>query len=564
MKRTRLHALDPESARKRIKAAKSNKPFMKALLDRAHRGHKDAVDQWTMLHEAGFPDASDPSPTPPLGSVHSVANSEPGHRTESGRRGGSTQDFGRTSRAGAKATQAAASSRNTANSQLRAKRSDRRESPANLLVPDPENPLQVDPAIISSLSRRPDESESQWLERVGLELEAADVSLERVVIVREAILREIGFYDLGAQNANSQDWMSDADWRVLAILQNVPIDAWRTARPLPDSLRTEFERTGDLPPMGFLGPNGNIYLRMGNGAGHPIGNALLAIDVMIDEKRPRPVAIDRTSALPLLGALLPAGRGGGAMRLPLTAATVPRALQVIRSRRGTAAAGLAIGTSLGVAGTAATVQRGRSNMDQAPDVPTPPGLEPPGRPENDESFDEASIEVEWVPGFSVPEPDGPMVLIFPDVSEEIYRTLILEERRERQATRDQIDAIRDFYAGLHSDWNHKYGGRDKDGNQMQEYRIPGPGVAFKHPITGRPGDSRPGSIYVDLTFETPQGHVHIQTVDVDQDGLPTEQELKQARRIAEVTGRPVYVFPKIWQLEELERRNSDFFPIEVR
>lgn len=54
MKRTRLHALDPEQARKRIKAAKPNKPFMTALLDRDHRGHEDAVDQWTRLHKAAF------------------------------------------------------------------------------------------------------------------------------------------------------------------------------------------------------------------------------------------------------------------------------------------------------------------------------------------------------------------------------------------------------------------------------------------------------------------------------------------------------------------------------
>ena len=46
-------------------------------------------------------------------------------------------------------------------------------------------------------------------------------------------------------------------------------------------------------------------------------------------------------------------------------------------------------------------------------------------------------------------------------------------------------------------------------------------------------------------------------------GIGAEED-QGARRIAEVTGRPVYVFPKIWQLEELERRNSDFFPIEVR
>ena len=55
MIRSGLHRLDPESARKRIAATKSNKPFMAALLDRDHRGHKDAVEQWTRLHQVAYP-----------------------------------------------------------------------------------------------------------------------------------------------------------------------------------------------------------------------------------------------------------------------------------------------------------------------------------------------------------------------------------------------------------------------------------------------------------------------------------------------------------------------------
>ena len=58
MKRTVLHALNPESARKRIKAAKSNEPFMKALMNRDHHGHSEAVQQWTRLHEAAHPEKS--------------------------------------------------------------------------------------------------------------------------------------------------------------------------------------------------------------------------------------------------------------------------------------------------------------------------------------------------------------------------------------------------------------------------------------------------------------------------------------------------------------------------
>lgn len=58
MKRNKLHALNPESAWKRIKTAKSNESFMAALLNRDHRGHKDAVDQWTRLHRAAHPEKS--------------------------------------------------------------------------------------------------------------------------------------------------------------------------------------------------------------------------------------------------------------------------------------------------------------------------------------------------------------------------------------------------------------------------------------------------------------------------------------------------------------------------
>lgn len=58
MKRTSLHSLDPTAARKRIAAAKSNKRFVEAWVDRDHRGHADAFEQWTKLHEAAFPGPS--------------------------------------------------------------------------------------------------------------------------------------------------------------------------------------------------------------------------------------------------------------------------------------------------------------------------------------------------------------------------------------------------------------------------------------------------------------------------------------------------------------------------
>ncbi|NNG04024.1 MAG: hypothetical protein HKM95_07975 [Inquilinus sp.] len=54
MNQTTLHPA-AASARKRIAAAMANKPFMAALQDRDHRGHKKAVERWSRLHEAAFP-----------------------------------------------------------------------------------------------------------------------------------------------------------------------------------------------------------------------------------------------------------------------------------------------------------------------------------------------------------------------------------------------------------------------------------------------------------------------------------------------------------------------------
>ena len=56
MNRTKLHALNPETARKRIKAATSTKAFMTALMERDHRRHAEAVRQWTRLHEVAHPE----------------------------------------------------------------------------------------------------------------------------------------------------------------------------------------------------------------------------------------------------------------------------------------------------------------------------------------------------------------------------------------------------------------------------------------------------------------------------------------------------------------------------
>lgn len=54
MRTSSLHSPDPAAARKKIDQAKSNARFVAALLDRDHRGHKEAVRQWSRLHEAAY------------------------------------------------------------------------------------------------------------------------------------------------------------------------------------------------------------------------------------------------------------------------------------------------------------------------------------------------------------------------------------------------------------------------------------------------------------------------------------------------------------------------------
>lgn len=570
MKRTSLHVLNQESARKRINAAKSNKPFMAALLDRSHRGHNEALAHWTRLHEVAFEGPKDrPMRTPRGGANPSDLGSTENELAEgvSLRRAGSQvdDDHSRTTAVGSSSVRRSANAARTLGSRKAGSRKQRADAgrpgdgqgPEQLL-PDPERPLNVDQQAISPLLRRQGESEPDWSRRLLVAASGVQMSAEQLTVIREAILQEIGFYEVGSRKSTSNGELTDSDWRVLAVLQNVPIEGWDRAERM-DGAQSEFEQRGTLGQFEVIGPDGNLYHRSTILGSNPVGDVLQTIDSRIHLLQPPP-SHSVLSMLPLVRQANPSRQGGTPPRGLLAANVAPRVHQVIRARRAAANVGLGIG----LAGIAAMQQSGRFDMDRAPGLPPLPGFEPPEEPETEESFDEASIEVEVVPGFEVPEPEGPKVLIFPDVSEEILRTMIIE-RRERQETRDQIDAVRDFYLQLHPDWKHHAGGRPVGSStDRKEFRIEGPGVAFEDPITGRPGDSRPGSIYVDLTFETPEGLVHIQTVDIDRDGLPTDRELRTARRLADVTGRPVYLIPKIWQLREIEERDSDFFPIEMR
>lgn len=187
-----------------------------------------------------------------------------------------------------------------------------------------------------------------------------------------------------------------------------------------------------------------------------------------------------------------------------------------------------------------------------------PGLVPPILPDTSretfpsdraggaetESFPAGSVEPE-IETFPVPDDAGPQILIFPDMSDEFRHLSTLESRRGNDYTRDHLDQVRDWFLEQHPGWEHHRGGRDrKDGESKSEYWIPGPGHDFLDK-EGRRGDGRPGGKWADLTFRSPDGRiVHVQTVDVDKNGKPTDRELQNAEMIRRRTGATVYLIPK--------------------
>ena len=83
----------------------------------------------------------------------------------------------------------------------------------------------------------------------------------------------------------------------------------------------------------------------------------------------------------------------------------------------------------------------------------------------------------------------------------------------------------------------------KKGDELEEYRVPGHFGSLK------------GGRCSDLTFEDRNGRiVHVQTVDVDKNGKPTQKELDAAEAIRRATKHSVLLIPKGAQLERLAKR----------
>ncbi|MBE9557709.1 MAG: hypothetical protein IMF08_12695, partial [Proteobacteria bacterium] len=213
-----------------------------------------------------------------------------------------------------------------------------------------------------------------------------------------------------------------------------------------------------------------------------------------------------------------------------------------------------------VAGTPEQVDRaGRAEPLAVPDgqLPPPPGLVPPIVPDMGEEIFPAeesgpvthvTPEVETggdIEAFPIPESGEPQILVFPDMSKALASFVILENKKGNVATKVHIDGVRDWFLAQYPGWIHEGGRRDqKDGSEKKEYWVPGPGKAFPDK-TGRGGDGRPGGKWADLTFKSPSGTiVHIQTVDVDRNGKPTERELENAEAIRRATRQTVILIPK--------------------
>ena len=80
----------------------------------------------------------------------------------------------------------------------------------------------MDQRAVAALLQRQGESDSDWAKRLLLAARDVQMSVDQLMVVREAILHGIGFYDLGSGTANSDGELTETDWRVLAVLPEPP------------------------------------------------------------------------------------------------------------------------------------------------------------------------------------------------------------------------------------------------------------------------------------------------------------------------------------------------------
>jgi len=221
---------------------------------------------------------------------------------------------------------------------------------------------------------------------------------------------------------------------------------------------------------------------------------------------------------------------------PLLGQAASRAAPHLLGGLTAAATGAAIQETLKPARS--TVRR-RDAEDNAPaqrtdPAPVYPPL-PPSKPPRDRKPDREEFPAK--PPYEpidlskpLPERTEPTIFILPMPPEDLTKPVGIE-RNETEATKKQIDRIRDEVKALRPDWKHVAGGRKKGSRiDEKEYYVPGPGIAF--PLPGKEkGDGRARSGYTDLTFQSKDGKTfwHIQTVDIDKNRKPTKRELARIR-----------------------------------
>ena len=425
--------------------------------------------------------------------------------------------------------------------QPRPKRSNRRESQASVLLPDPDNPLQVDSAALSSLSRRSGESESDWLGRLEVETGKAVESFETLLMIREAILHEIGFYGLEPGRVDVDDLIARDEWRVLAVLQNIREDGWQHARPLGAGIRQEFEQTGLLPTYGVLGPDGDIYHRLSFRGTHPVGDLLQVVEQLIDKQRPSDTDPQLATALLAVGIRPGGGLGAAAPRSIFVNVVAPRVNTFIRSRGRATAAGVAMGAGLGLSGSTRREGNQGFEMEPAPELPPLPSFEPPEGPETGRETLPADLpRIPPLPGF-MPEDYPNLVEIFPDQQGELPLVDILDRwgSPETQLFNSRtMQAVRDFAEAIGVGVRHRGGGRpDDESDYKSELWLSGPD-----------GGTR-GSSYLDIAFESKRTRrkLLINTIDTRADNeTPTGREERAAVRIIanSDTGDILILLPK--------------------
>lgn len=207
--------------------------------------------------------------------------------------------------------------------------------------------------------------------------------------------------------------------------------------------------------------------------------------------------------------------------------------QTVRTATGAATAGAA-GALMGRVSKEGQNQTAPERTDISPAFPPPPGYEPPDTPLPDRTESPSKpIELSDL-SQPIPETTKPTIFISPIPSSGEFGPNIWESKGNER-TRKHLEQVRDWFLKNNADWTHEAGGRDQaSGDEKTEYYIPGTGHAFPHPRkkTKKTGDGRAGSNRTDLTFSSPdrKTFVHIQTVDVDRNGKPTDRELNNAEK----------------------------------